>query len=209
MNPTRVIVVDDQKMVLDAMCAGLDARPDIEIVGTASSFAGAVELISMRPADLIVTDFELGDGVGTDLVANASRSAHRIPVLLITGTDERRGAEAALASGCAGFVSKSQSFDELVQAIMAVARGAAVFPASALTEALNKGPANHADLSPRELEVLRLLASATSASEISDEMHLSIHTVRNHVKRILAKLGARSQLEAVVIAARRGYVTIS
>ena len=130
-------------------------------------------------------------------------------MLLITGTDERKGVEAALASGCTGFVSKSQGFDELVQAALAVARGAAVFPASLLTEALHEEAPAPADLSPRELEVLQRLANATSVSEISDEMHLSVHTVRNHVKQVLAKLGARSQLEAVVIAARRGYVTIT
>ncbi len=208
MNPVRLIVVDDHAMVLEAMVAGFGMRSEFEIVGTANSLASAIELISMRPADLIVTDFELGDGQGTELVAQVTKRQPSTPVLLITGTDERRGVDAALASGCNGFVSKTQGFDELAQAALAVARGAAVFPASLLNRALHEEPDAPADLSPRELEVLQRLANAASVSDISEEMHLSVHTVRNHVKQILAKLGARSQLEAVVIAARLGYVTV-
>ena len=205
----RVIVVDDHSMVLDAMVAGLAAQDAIEIVGQAGSYQEALDLLSMRPTDLIVTDFELGDGRGTDLAAYAAHLQPPVPVLLITGTDERKGVDAALSSGCNGFVSKAQGFDELVHAVLAVARGAAVFPASLLSQALHDEPAAATALSPRELEVLQRLANARSVGEISEEMHLSVHTVRNHVKQVLAKLGARSQLEAVVIAARRGFVAIT
>ena len=68
----RVIVVDDHSMVLDAMVAGLDARQELEVVGKAGSYQEAVDLLSMRPADIVVTDFELGDGRGTDLAAHAA-----------------------------------------------------------------------------------------------------------------------------------------
>ncbi|MGI9646298.1 MAG: response regulator [Ilumatobacteraceae bacterium] len=209
-RPVRVVLVEDHAMVLDAICQTLGQRDEIEVVGWARSHQEALELLTMRTADVLVTDLDLGDGHGTDLVAHATTANPPIPVLLITGTDDKKGIEAALASGCAGFVSKSQGFGQLVDAVLSVARGAAVFPAALLSQRLeDERTAGDSGLSPRELEVLQLLAEAKSVPEISATLHLSVHTVRNHIKQILAKLGAHSQLEAVVIAARRGQVQIS
>jgi len=197
-------------MVLDAMREALGSRPVIEVVGWARSYHEAIELLTMRTADVLVTDLNLGDGRGTDLAAYASQMSRPIPVLLITGTDDKKGLEVALASGCAGFVSKTQGFGQFVDAVVAVASGAAVFPASLLSRTLgNDSTADDSDLSRRELEVLQLLAHAKSVPEISASLHLSIHTVRNHVKQVLSKLDAHSQLEAVVMGARRGLVEIS
>jgi DNA-binding NarL/FixJ family response regulator len=205
----RVVLVDDHAMVLDAMAAALRRRNGIEVVAKASSQREAVDVITRTAADVVVTDFDLGDGHGTDLVRAASSLDPPVPVLLITGTDDRRGVEAALAAGCAGFVSKSEGMDQLVTAVLAVARGAAVFPAALLASTLDPAQTPvDAGLTLRELEILRLLAAARSAPEIADELHLSLHTIRNHVKQILAKLGVHSQLQAVVLGVRRGYVVI-
>jgi len=206
----RVVLVEDHLMVLDAMRDALSRRDEIEVSGSARSHREAIELLAMRTADVLVTDLNLGDGRGTDLVAHASRAHPPIPVLLITGIDDKKGIEAALASGCAGFVSKTQGFGQLVDAVLAVASGAAVFPASLLSQTLRAdGPPDDPGLSARELEILQLLAEAKSVPEIAGTLHLSVHTVRNHVKQVLAKLGAHSQLEAVVLGARRGMVDIS
>ncbi len=206
----RVVLVEDHAMVLDAMRDALAHRDEIEVAGWARSYREATELLTMRNADVLVTDLHLGDGRGTDLVDFASSAKPPIPVLLITGTDDRKGIEAALASGCAGFVSKTQGFAQLVDAVLAVAHGAAVFPASLLSQTLgSEREAASSDLSRRELEILELLASAKTVPEIAGILHLSVHTVRNHVKQVLTKLNAHSQLEAVVIAARRGLVDIT
>ena len=206
----RIIIIEDHTMVLDAMTAALGHRDEVEIVDGASSYGAAVELIASRSADVIVADLQLGDGLGTDLVSHANRRNPPIPVLLISGIDDQHGVEAALSSGCSGFVGKSEGLDALVDAIVAVARGAAVFPAAMLSRMLvDRSAPQPTELSPRELEVLQLLASAYSIPEISERLHLSVHTIRNHVKQILAKLGAHSQLEAVVIAARAGQVEIA
>ena len=196
-------------MVLDVMSATLAEHDQIEIVGIARSRQEAVALVKMSSADVIVTDYELGDGRGTDLVEVASQANPPIPVLLLTGIDDKRGIEAALASGCAGFVSKAQDFDQLVDAVVAVARGAAAFPASLLSRTLGEDPASVSDLSPREVEVLQLLAEAKSVPEIAALLYISVHTVRNHIRQVLSKLGAHSQLEAVVLGARLGIVDIS
>ncbi len=194
-------------MVLDAMRDALGQRDEIEVVGWARSYQEAIELLTMRAADVLVTDLELGDGRGTDLVKHASSVRPAIPVLLITGTSDKKGIEAALGSGCAGFVSKTQGFGQLVDAVLAVASGGAVFPASLLSRTLRADShPDDSDLSRRELEILQLLAAANSVPDISRILHLSVHTVRNHVKQVLTKLDAHSQLQAVVIAARRGLV---
>lgn len=206
----RVLLVDDHEMVLDAMAAILTQRDRIELVGMARSRREALRLLETVMVDVIVSDQNLGDGRGTDLVPRAQKASPPIPVLLVTGIDDRKGIEAALKAGCAGFVSKSQSFDQLVDSVFAVASGAAVFPAALLTQTLeHEEEPTESDLSPRECEILQLLADAQSTSDISDQLHLSVHTVRNHIKQVLTKLGAHSQLEAVVIAARAGTVTIS
>lgn len=204
----RVILVDDHAMVLDAMTATLGQRDEIEIAGTALSHREAVSMLSMRSADVLVTDFELGDGRGTELVAYATRLHPPVPVLLITGTDGRTGLQAALDMGCAGFVSKSEGFDQLVDAVLAIAKGAPVFPASAIASAAGQRPSADQALSSRDLEVLQHVADARSVAEISDQMHLPEATIEHHIRQILELLGARSQLEAVVIAARAGHIEI-
>lgn len=206
----RVVLVDDHEMVLHALTTSLALHERVEVVATATSYATAMDTLESTPCDVVVTDLELGDNLGTELVAPAGRLDPPVPVLLITGTDDRRGIELALDAGCAGFVSKGRGFESLVDAVLAAASGAAVFPAELLSAALGESSSRSPhDLSARELEVLQHLASAHNVSQIADALHLSPHTVRNHVKQVLAKLGARSQLEAVVIGARTGLIEIS
>ncbi len=207
-HPYRVIVVDDHTMVLDAITSALARRDDIEVAGRARSVEEAIGLLKLSTVDVLVTDLHLSDGTGTDLVTYASRLNPPIPVLLITGSDGRNAVDAALASGCAGFVSKVDGFERLVDALLAVARGAAVFPAALLSASLVADPARDHSLSARELEILQLLANALSVPVIAERLYLSTHTVRNHVKQILSKLDAHTQLEAVVVAARAGIVEL-
>jgi DNA-binding NarL/FixJ family response regulator len=209
-EPIRLLLVDDHEMVLDSMDLALRRREGITIVATARSLHDAITYLDTAGVDVVVTDLDLGDGPGTELVAHANRQEPPVPVLLITGTDDRRGTEVALSTGCAGFVSKSAGIDELATAIASVARGAAVFPAALLSAMMTPDhDVSESGLSPRELEILQLLAQGRSAPEIGRDLHLSVHTVRNHIKQVLAKLDARSQLQAVVLAVRRGYVAIS
>lgn len=204
----RAIIVEDHAMVLDAVISALSQRPGIEVAGSARSFEEGVALLTASTVDVVVADLHLGDGRGTDLVAHASRLNPPIPVLLISGTDGRSAIDAALAAGCSGFVSKSQGFERLVDAVLAVASGAAVFPAVLLAATLVDEGNSRFGLSARELEILRHLADARGVPAIAHDLHISTHTVRNHIKQILVKLSAHSQLEAVVIAARAGIVSL-
>lgn len=209
-GPTvRVVLVEDHDMVREAMVAALAVYTDVEVVAAGASLAEGRELIDALDPDVVVTDLRLEDGDGTELVAAAARRPLPPPVLLITGTDDHRGVEEAIGTGCAGFVSKAQGFDRLVDAIRVVAAGGAVFPADLLGATLRPEPDDPERLSERELEVLQLLAEARTVDEIAEALFISPHTVRNHVRQVLTKLGAHSQLEAVVIAARRRLVIIA
>lgn len=207
--PIEVLLVEDHDMVREAMVAALAVYDDVVVVDTAASFTDAAALLSEIEIDVVVTDLRLGDGDGADLAPLAAAKVPAPAVLLITGTDDQRGVQLAIEAGCAGFISKGQGFDRLVDAIRVVAAGAAVFPADLLGRSLRAAEPDDGGLSSRELEVLQLLASARTIDEIAAELFLSPHTVRNHVKQVLSKLGAHSQLEAVVMGARRGLVAIT
>ena len=207
-GPVRVLLVEDHQMVLDGMQAAMSVSSLVTVVATALSLEEGRRQMATAGADVVVTDFRLGDGLGTDLVATAAGLDPPPAVLLVTGTDERTGVASALASGCAGFVSKDEGMGRLLEAVVAVADGASVFPPEFLSDRRRSGEVPGASLTDREREVIRLLASAHSAREIADQLYLSQHTVRNHIAQLLRKLDARSQLEAVVIAAEHGIVTL-
>jgi DNA-binding NarL/FixJ family response regulator len=207
----RVLLVEDHQMVARGLQAALAEEPDLEVVGLASSVEDSVSSYRDLHPDVVVMDYRLPDGEGTDATRRIRTVDEEAPVLLLTGADDPSVVSEALDAGCSGFVTKDRGLEELASAIRSVARGAAVFPAGLLARALHP-PAPYAvgdDLTSREREVLTLLANGRSTDELANELFLSLHTVRNHVRNILTKLHARTKLEAVVIAARAGIVDLS
>jgi DNA-binding NarL/FixJ family response regulator len=204
-----VLIVDDHAMVRDGLVAVLDAEDDLTVVGAAADVRGATaSLAELRP-DVLVTDYQLPDGTGFDLAAAVTRMGLDTMTLVISGIDRPNLIEEAVRAGCAGFLGKGRDTADLAAAVRAVADGTAVFPAAALRRVVRAPSAMPVDpLTDRELEVLRLLARPMSVAEISSELYVSIHTARNHVRAVLAKLRAGSQLEAVVTAVRLGLVEI-
>ncbi len=197
-------------MVSAGFAAVMNGEEDLEVVGIAENATRGVELVRTLRPDIVVTDFHLPDGNGGDVASEAQGVDPQPAVLMITGVDDRTAVESALSTGCAGFVSKGRGIDELLDAVRSVSRGAAVFPANLLVAvtAMGDGKAPEDPLTARESEILQLLADANNADEIAATLFLSVHTVRNHIRAVLAKLGARSQLEAVVFGVRQRLVTI-
>ena len=195
-------------MVLEGLTALLGSHPALEVVGVAASVEVAWPLIAEFEPDVVVTDHQLRDGTGIELAERMFQAKLQSKLLLTSGRGNVVIGD-ALAAGCAGFVSKDQTGDELIAAVLAVAGGAAVFPAGLLRElAHNDSTGTGATLTDREHQILRLLADANTVSDISTQLVLSVHTVRNHIQSILTKLHARNQLEAVVIAARAGLIDL-
>lgn len=208
MEPLRVCIVDDHALLLESIALGLGTSDDIEIVGSFTDLADLEAVADDLQVDVLVADLELGSRRGTEVVGETSRRLDA-RVLLMSGVGDVRGVTAALDAGCSGFISKGRSLQEVIAAVLTVGRGGAVFPNDVLAQVLDSGLHRvGATLTSRELEVLRLLASGRNASEIADELFLSLNTSRNHIAAILSKLGAGSQLEAVVVAARAGLVKV-
>jgi DNA-binding NarL/FixJ family response regulator len=203
-----VLVVDDHPMVRDGLAAVLRDEPDLEVVAVASDVAGAREEIERHRPDVVITDYLLPDGTGLD-VARFATGAHGSKVLLISAVTDGSVIAGAVQAGCSGFVHKGLETPELAEAVRSAADGGAVFPASALRRLVREEqPRVGTDLTEREREVLRLLAHPMTATEIAEELHISFHTARNHVRAVLGKLHARSQLEAIVIAVRHGLIDL-
>lgn len=197
-----VVVVDDHEMVAEALFHALADEPDIEVVGRAGTAAAALAIARQQGPDVVVVDSRLADATGAELTA---RLLEQVPgtsvvALGVHGDPHERGS--ALDAGASAFVWKGQRVDALVDAIRSTSRETAVRPAADMSSV---GSA----LTGREREVLRLLADGRSTDEIVERLVLSPHTVRNHIRSVLAKLGAHSRLEAVAIAARAGVIRLA
>lgn len=204
----RLAIIEDHELMLETLGAALRSHELFESVVTASSVTQFRSMVETLEVDAVLTDFALGDGSGSQ-VAELTHQRLSVPVLLMTGQGDTDGVTAAITSGCAGFVSKSAPLTTLVTAIATVVAGGTVFPASLLQEALSQPTVEPTTpVTERERSVLEGLAQGKNATEIGEELFVSIHTVRNHIRSLLTKLHARSQLEAVVIAVRSGLVDI-
>jgi len=207
MQGIRVVVVDDHELLLEALVTALDAQDDIDVVVAANSMAAfSAQPLDDLNVDVVVTDLALSDGSGTE-VARVSTDAG-CAVLLMTGQGDREGVQAAVESGCAGFIGKGASVNELASAIRVVAEGGSVFPAALLHLALAPSARANHGITEREMAVLERLAQGKNAAEIATELDVSLHTARNHIRALLTKLDATSQLGAVVVAVRAGLVSI-
>jgi DNA-binding NarL/FixJ family response regulator len=205
-----ILVVDDHELVAEALVRALAAEDDMEVVGRAATVAEGIRSARQLRPDVVLMDFRLPDGRGTEATAAIKTERPQTEVVMLTGDADGAVLAAALEAGCSGFVTKGGSFRELPSAIRGVLAGEVRVPQSLMEQLaayLRPRPAAlGADLTKREIEVLRLLAEGKSTSAIVDELVLSVHTVRNHIRNILTKLNAQSRLEAVAIATRQGLL---
>ncbi|MGA8015640.1 MAG: response regulator transcription factor [Candidatus Dormiibacterota bacterium] len=210
-RPIRVFVVDDHRMFRQAVAAALDEEADMEVVDSVGTLADARRLLQVTEVDVVLLDQRLPDGQGTHAAAELRALRPGARVVLVTAAAESSVLSEALAAGCAGFVTKGDSIEELAAAVRAAATGAtAVSPGmlGRLTGADGRSESSLLEpLTPRETSVLLCLADGLANEEISRRLFISIHTLRNHIQSIIGKLGAHSKLEAVSIAIREGLIT--
>lgn len=204
-----VLIVDDHRMFAQSLQALLGSEPDLLVVGTATTLAAARAVVATEPVDVVLLDLRLPDGSGIDGV-RALRSlspTSRVVVLTAHAADDTL--LDAVAAGAAGYLTKDLDATELVAAIHAAASGETLVPPAVLQRLLPRLSAAQpaaAELTAREREILALFVEGLTNAEIAERLGVSVHTVRNHVQNLLAKLGAHSKLEALAIALRRGLV---
>ncbi len=205
-----MLLVDDHVMLSDSLRVILDNEPDLTTVGVATTVTDAKALIVTARPDVVLLDHRLpdGDGVAALKDLHALRPAARIVVL--TASEADHVLVAAIEGGAAGFVSKSRGIGEVVAAVRSAAAGEAVVSPELLARLLPRlqrsAQAGRTELTEREREVLNLLADGLSNAAIATNLFVSVHTVRNHIANLSAKLGAHSKLEALSIAVRDGLL---
>jgi DNA-binding NarL/FixJ family response regulator len=211
---TRVLVADDNELLRAGLVTVLESDPDIEVVAQASDGRDAVRLASSLCPDVVLMDVEMpgGDGITATRAITDAAGAPRVLVLTMFDLDDY--VAEALRAGASGFLIKTTPPDQLVEAVRSCARGQTTLGptvVSRLVESFVSGSTRVevpglADLTGRELEVLRAMADGRSNAEVARELYLAETTVKTHVARILTKLGVRDRVQAVVLAHRAGVV---
>lgn len=206
MASTRVVLVEDHDMVAEAMALAMQRADDIEIVARARSIATALAEVRRCQPDVVLLDRRLPDGDAIEAIGELSELGAR--VLVLTGEATSSVAARVAEAGGSGLVLKSAGLDELEDAVRRVADGEAVFGAEFLAGVLSRltGRTRSATLTARERQALGLLADGASTAEVARRLGVAVNTARNHVQRVLEKLGARSKLEAVAIARKEGLL---
>jgi len=202
-SPIRVIIVENHQLVSESLGLLLDAENDMQVVGKATSVAGASQLPGRLAPDIVVMDFHLDDGTGHDAAIAMRQSFPNARFVFLSRDDGDDARLAAVEAGASAYLHKSTPVAEVIGAIRAVARGASLISPAMVARLVSRGRERESlrgSLSQRELEVLQLMADGIATREIARRLGISYSTVRSHVRSISNKLGARSMVNAVVAA---------
>lgn len=208
----RVLVVDDQRLVRESIASLLDVQPGIEVVGTAGDGREAVDqTLALRP-DVVLMDVRMPTMDGVEAVAILLRRAPDCRVVMLTTFDDEEYVVQALRAGATGYLLKDLPARELADAVRMAHAGVVQFDraaadrlASALSRPSGTVPPDPS-LTPREIEVLRLVAEGSTNREIAERLYLSEGTVKNHVSRVLTRLGLRDRTQAAIYARDHGLL---
>jgi DNA-binding NarL/FixJ family response regulator len=208
----KVLIVEDQVVLADALARLISDEPTLEVVGSVTSVADAITTAAKLEPDVVLMDFILPDGDGLVATREIKRARPATTVVMLTGYGEAAVLQSAIEAGCDGFLTKDRAVFEVVTAVHRAYDGEAVMEPTLLGAVLarmrGQGPPRRTQLTPRESEVLVLLSRGKSNREIAGKMYLSVHTVRSHVQNLITKLDAHSKLEAVAKAVRLGIIPL-
>jgi DNA-binding NarL/FixJ family response regulator len=211
---TRVLIADDDDLMRAGLVELLTADPGIEVIGEASTGREAVERARRLPPDVVLMDVRMPDADGISATRELSRTVPEARVLILTTFEQDDYVFGALRAGASGFVTKRTRPEELIGAVHAVAAGHSLLSPSVTRRVIDRmaqqptpDVADHTKLellTPREREVLELIARGLSNREIAAALVVEESTIRTHVKRILMKLGLRDRIQAVIFAYETG-----
>lgn len=211
----RVLLVDDQMLVREGIKSLLNLSDKVMVVGEAKDGSEVLAAIETCQPNVILLDLSMPkvDGIGT--LNLLKENGIDIPVIILTTFDDHEFILRGIQAGARGYLLKDVSLETLIEGIETVFQGKTLMQ-PALTERLIQGlqgyksefevPENIEPLSPKELEVLRLMASGCSNKEISEVLHKSEGTIKNHVSNLLSKLGVRDRTRAVLLAIEKGIL---
>jgi two-component system response regulator DesR len=199
----RILIAEDQKMVLGALCALLRLEPDVDVVGSADNGRDALALCLDKAPDIVLTDIEMPHMTGLELAARLREAKSPAKVIVVTTFGRSGYLRRALEAGVRGYLLKDAPVDALAEAIRTVhAGGRAIAPELAL-ESWSGGSD---PLTERERQVLRLAGEGRSSADIARQVHLSEGTVRNYLSEAISKVGAGNRVEAYRMARDAGWL---
>jgi DNA-binding NarL/FixJ family response regulator len=210
---TRILIADDHAIVRSGLRQVLDAKPDMEVVAEAENGAEAVEKALEDDVHLAILDVSMPRLTGIQAAAELRKRKPELKTLMLSMHDSEQFLFEALKAGASGYVLKSGADTDIVEAVRAAMRGDSYLYPSAVTtlvrdyvERGGRGEEQFDVLTPRELEVLKLIAEANTSKEIADKLFISIKTVDRHRQNILEKLGMSDRVELTRYAIRRGLI---
>ncbi len=199
----RVVLAEDQAMVLGALAALLELEPDMEVVARAANGREALKLVEQHTPDVLVTDIEMPEKTGLEVAAALKVSRPGVRTVILTTFARPGYLRRAMDSGARGYLLKDRPAAELADAVRRVHRGMRVVDPGLAIEAWN---AEQDPLTERERQILQRAGEGRSSSEISGELRLSEGTVRNYLSEAISKLGAANRVDAARIARAKGWL---
>jgi DNA-binding NarL/FixJ family response regulator len=210
---TRILVADDHPIVRSGLRTVLDAQPDLQVVAEAEDGAEAVKKGLAEDVDLAILDVAMPKLTGIQVAAELHKRRPELKLLMLSMYDGEQFLFESLKAGASGYVLKSDADHDIVDACRQTMRGESFLYPSAIAaivrDYVDRGPTDDADfevLTPRELQVLKLIAEAHTSKEIAAELVISIKTVERHRQNILEKLGMSDRVELTRYAIRRGLI---
>ncbi|MET0237635.1 MAG: response regulator transcription factor [Kibdelosporangium sp.] len=207
----RVIIVDDQTIVREGLVLLLRLLPDIEVAGSAASGAEALRMIAAEQPDVVLMDLRMPKMDGVEATRRIRGEYPGVQVVVLTTYSDDETVFAALRAGARGYLTKDARAGEIADAIAAVQRGEAQFDpaiqrrlAESVTSRAPAGESLPDGLTPREIDVLRLIADGRSNLEIAKHLVITEATVKTHINNLFAKAGVRDRAQAVTYAFRHG-----
>jgi DNA-binding NarL/FixJ family response regulator len=201
----RVLVIDDHPLIRSGIRRAISATDQLDLVGEAASKAEALAQISHHNPDAIVVDLNLPDGSGLEIIAWGRALSQRLGIVALTVQDLPEHVLACMQSGASAHVSKNAPISDLIKAIQRSLQTPLTFQSRRITDAIalqNQG----VGLTPRELEILEILPSGNTVTEIATRLFVSISTVKTHLAAIYRKLGATNRVQAINAARRAGLL---
>lgn len=208
----RVLIADDHGIVRSGLRLLLERQPDIEVVAEAADGAEARELAVREKPDLAILDVRMPKLTGLQVTREIKAQAPEVSVLILSMHDDERYLFEALKAGASGYVLKTQADADLLEAVRAVERGEPFLTPAAQRSLIKdvlerpREETGEEQLTPREEEIVKLVAEAHTTREIAEILHLSEKTVENHRGNAMRKLGMRDRVELVRYAIRRGLI---
>ena len=207
----RVIIADDHTLFRDGLVALLNSVPEIDLVGTAQDGEQAIQLAADAQPDVVLMDLLMPKVNGIEATKHIIQTSPHIGVVMLTMFEDDESVFASMRAGARGYILKGADQEDVLRAIRAVARGEALFGPSIATRLMDfftppvSEPAQaFPELTERENEILALIAQGSNNSEIAEQLHISLKTVRNHVSNIYNKMQVTDRVQAVLRAREAG-----